>query len=159
MKKARAHIRNFLRYEPETGEFFWLRTVGKMNAGASAGGWNHGYRRIGFEGTSYLAHRLAWYFMTGEWAETLIDHRDLDTRNNRWSNLRSANHSLNGANCVGRGRFSKGVSLHRCGRFQAQIKAFGKNYYLGLYTTEEAAAAEYTAMAIKLFGEFARGKP
>lgn len=51
----------------------------------------------------------------------------------------------------------KGTTLHRkTGKFQAQVKADGKTYYLGLFATEIEANAAYAGAAKVLFGEFAR---
>ena len=33
-----------------------------------------------------------------------------------------------------------GVSLHGCGKFQVEVRAYGKRFYGGLFSTEEAAA-------------------
>jgi len=165
MAKARVHtieqLRAAFRYDPASGNFYWLcRTslsirVGDV-AGSHRGGVGVKYRRLRYDGVEYEAHRVAWLFMTGEWPSALIDHRDMNKSNNAWGNLREATPMLNNANAPGHGQYPKGVTLHRTGRFQAQIKARGKNYYLGLHDTPEQANAAYAAKAVELFGEFAR---
>jgi hypothetical protein len=91
--------------------------------------------------------------MTGEWPRCIVDHKDCDRTNDRWSNLREATHAQNSANMhVRPGRlFPKGV--FPCGRgFQARIQ----QHYLGIFNTSEEAAAAYLKAATELFGEFAR---
>jgi hypothetical protein len=89
----------------------------------------------------------------------MIDRRDGDGTNNRWSNLRRATQSQNTANSR-RPRHNtsgyKGVSLRRSGRWRAIICNKGRWIYLGTFATPEAAHAVYLAAARKLFGEFAR---
>jgi hypothetical protein len=49
----------------------------------------------------------------------------------------------------------KGVSFHH-GGWHAHLKCQGKDYRRGPFESPEQAAAAYDAMAIKLFGEFAK---
>jgi len=157
-----------LHYDPETGVWRWRITLGSHGHAGSEAGYikrgSHGphYRYIGVNGESYLAHRLAWLYMTGSWPIGHIDHRDCDGLNNRWANLREATHSQNAGN---KARFKnntsgfKGVTFNKgCQKFQAQIHFNRKLIYLGLYDTPEAAAAAYAAAAKQQFGEFARVK-
>lgn len=90
-------LREILHYDPETGEFQWLRRnsnackdkVGCVRAA--------GYLYIDVDGKRYLAQRLAWLWVTGVWP-TLVDHIDRNRLNNRWANLRDANKSVNAIN-------------------------------------------------------------
>ena len=52
--------------------------------------------------TDYVAHRLAWLYMTGEWPRHEIDQINLDRSDNRFCNLRPANRSQNSANSTSR---------------------------------------------------------
>lgn len=61
-------VRGLLNYYPETGEFRWIaRPCYSMKAGCVAGGKcpTRGYIRINIRGTLYLAHRLAWLYVSG----------------------------------------------------------------------------------------------
>jgi hypothetical protein len=157
---TRARLRALLRYDRETGEFNWLKPRGrKIRAGDLAGSLTEdGYRRIWIEGRHYRAHRLAWLYMTGECCPLLIDHRDGNPSNNRWSNLRkvtlsqsSANRRLHRNNVCG----LKGVSRKGSG-WRATIHKNRRKHYLGVFPTPQAAHAAYAKAARKLFGEFAR---
>lgn len=98
--------------------------------------------------------------MTGDDPPDEIDHRDLDPSNNRWANLRAANHSENGCNKAKPANNTsgfKGVYWDRwSGRWKAQIKVGGRRRHIGRYDTREEAAAAYRVKARDLHGEFAR---
>lgn len=154
-------LKHMLQYDPGTGEFRWADPPKKRAylVGRVAGRLVLGYRRIKIHGKAYMAHRLAWYISTGEWPSADIDHINRIRDDNRICNLRLATASENAANrSPARGSSSahKGVTWHRCGRWQAQIEHAGHNRYLGLYKTEDAAAQAYREAAEELFGEFAR---
>lgn len=148
-------------YDPSTGRFYRVTSGGSVRAGELAGTehWT-GYRRIVIGGRSYAAARLAVLFLTGRWPTGLVDHRDLDSMNDRATNLRPCTFSQNGANRgVPRNSTSgfKGVTFHRRARkWQATIKHHGVKRFLGYHATPEQAAAAYATAAREAFGEFAR---
>ena len=86
-------LKKELTYNPETGEFFWsVPKVGRPN-GRPAGSVNvYGYRSITIDEIKYLAHRLAWFYMTGEWPEHLVRHKNEKNDDNSWDNLVSITH-------------------------------------------------------------------
>ena len=87
---SQAKLKELLKYYPETGELMWIksRVRGKVitKAGCVSG---DGYRRIEILGKNYLAHRLAFLFMTGSFPDNDMDHIDGNKDNNIWSNLRA----------------------------------------------------------------------
>jgi hypothetical protein len=152
-----------LHYDPETGEFRWLKRFCKnVRVGDVAGCLirRDRYWGITIHGRTYPAHQLAWYYMTGAWGRPIIDHRDRNPSNNRWTNLRRATLSQNNANrCRPRHNTSgfKGVSLcRRSGKWRAGISKNGQNISLGTFPTPQAAHQAYRAAARKMYGEFAR---
>jgi AP2 domain/HNH endonuclease len=158
-KLTAERLREVLAYDPLTGEWTWL-VDGRgrfMRIGAKAGTAGKGGRRtICIDRVIYASARLAIFWTTGMWPERLIDHRNLNKGDDRWSNLRLANYSQNGANARGRGLLPKGVSLTRNGKFVAQIKINYRRLHLGHFDTAEAAHARYCQAAAEYFGEFAR---
>ena len=87
-------LRELLSYDPDTGLFRWSKNKGSKDAGELAGCVSpKGYILIGIDGCLYLAHRLAWLYVHGEFPEKDIDHRDQDKSNNRICNLRLATSS------------------------------------------------------------------
>lgn len=156
-------LRAVLRYEPDTGDFFWRSDVmcygGGKPAGSIAGLTSKGRHYIGIDGRRYAAHRLAWLYMTGEWP-TEIDHKNQDATDNRWANLRLATRSQNNANVGLKSHNTsglKGVSWDRDRQlWKAQISVQTKRRMLGRFPTKEEAHAAYVAAAVDAFGDFAR---
>lgn len=148
-----------IRYEPDTGHFYWAVDAGtQFKAGSRAGTPHHlGYWVISYKRAKYQAHRLAWQIMTGSPPTGLIDHANCDRMDNRWSNLREATHAQNMANArvLRKQLWPKGVTRTRNG-FVATIQYNRKSRYLGRFETPEAAHEAYMEAERTLFGEFAR---
>jgi hypothetical protein len=154
-------IRELLHYDPDTGEFRWRRKNGRQAAWSIAGGIisSTGYRRIKIDKKDYLASRLAWAYMTGEFPENLIDHINRDQADNRWSNLRPADRSQNAANCKVYSNSTSGFKgvhwLKKERRWLAHLAVRGKRLRLGTYATAEEAHAAYMAAAAQHHGTYA----
>lgn len=150
-----ARLREVLEYNPETGVFTWIKPSGRrVKVGDVAGarrpdkpGGGGGYRTIQIDGTRYYAHRLVWFYMTGEWPAADVDHRFGMRDDNRWSELREASRSVNLQNQrTARGRVGLlGVCEYPAGsgKFRAQISAGGKCVFLGTFLVPEHAHAAY----------------
>jgi hypothetical protein len=153
-------LREVIDYKPETGEFIWRYPINQgIHAGQQAGYVSQGYRRIGIDGSTYLAHRLAWLYMTGEWPKEQVDHADGNRGNNAWRNLREATHAENHFNIgiisTNKSGF-KGVSWFRKTRkWRARITANGKERTIGYFDTKELAHEAYRKAASELHGQFA----
>lgn len=161
MPDFREEAMALLRYDPETGRFFWTQRQGRQAAGSMAGKARCGYVTVTVLGRSVQAHRLAWLFMTGRWPPKpmSVDHVNRCRSDNRWANLRLADPHQNTANQSRRSDNSSGtigVAFHRqIGRWRAYLSVRGKQIALGCYATREEAVAARLAAETKHFGEFA----
>jgi hypothetical protein len=158
---TRARLRELLHYDRDSGEFHWRkRYCSNIRVGTLAGCAYRGQWIIGIDRRTYPAHQLAWFYMTGRWGRPTIDHRDGNSANNRWDNLRRATSSQNNANRR-RPRHNtsgfKGVTFRRAyGNWEASITKNRQCISLGVFATAASAHEAYAAAARKLFGEFAR---
>lgn len=111
----------------------------------------------------YYAANLIWCMVTGHWPVHLVDHKDGDSLNDRWGNLRPATHLENLQNLrrpLNNTSGIKGVSFHAARRkWIAQLVINGKHHWLGRFETPEAAAAAHEAAEIRLRGDLRRVNP
>lgn len=152
-------LKELFSYSTETGDFIWRVTRGgRKNSGAiakpgdKAGGISgHGYVRMKVDSHLYMAHRLAWLYMTGEWPNGQIDHIDTNRLNNAWANLRVVSHSGNMQNQRRAHKNSStgflGVRLHKKSqRYYAVITIpGGKRKQFRWFDDPESAHAAYVA--------------
>lgn len=153
-------VRQVLDYDPETGEFIWKMSGKGRGISRPAGTiTKHGYVAISIDGKKYFAHRLAWLCIHGE-IPHIIDHIDLNGKNNRINNLREASKSQNEANrkrSAGNTSGYKGVYPRgNSGKWFSRIHVSNKMISLGTFNTPESAHEAYKRASIKYFGEFAR---
>lgn len=142
---TQAQLRSVLRYDEATGEFSW---IAGQRAGLHAGCVvSTGYVKINIETITYLAHRLAWLYVTGEWPKHHIDHLNGKPADNRFCNLRDVDQATNVQN---RRRAQTnastgvlGASPHHTGKFRARIRIDGKERHIGVYPTVSEAHAAY----------------
>lgn len=97
----------------------------------------------------YKAHRLAWFYVHGEWPAHEIDHIDGNRANNAIANLRLATHAENKQN-LGVYTSNKsgypGVSWNKANKkWMAKITSNYTQTYLGSYGTKEEAWLAYCA--------------
>lgn len=152
-------LRELLHYEPETGVFTWLVQRGRTASPGSVAGYvaSESRRLIRVDGGHYFAARLAWLYMTGEWPKGEVDHRDTDSLNDRWENLRDVTRVVNQQNMRNPRADSKtgllGVTRgKRLKGFGARIHVKGKTKWLGTFPTAEEAHAAYVE-AKRMFHE------
>ena len=152
-----------LSYNPYTGIFIWIVNLPNgIHIGDIAGSPHKlGYINIRIKGKTYLAHRLAWLYMTGKWPNPEIDHEDLNKVNNKWINLREATRQQNLFNkTVGKANKSsgiKGVTWHkRDKKWCAVIRLNTKLINIGQFEKLEEAVKARQEYAVKAHGEFVR---
>jgi hypothetical protein len=143
-------LRQVMDYDPSIGVFRWrVKPSKRIPAGAEAGSISGIYRLVKIDGRPFLAHRLAFLWMTGEWPLDEVDHRDTDPLNNRWSNLRAATGAQNRQNMRQAPRSNRSTGLlgasfdRRTGLYKSQIMVGGRWYWLGRFPTAEAAHEAY----------------
>ena len=151
---------SILKYEQETGKLYWKCNLNsRARQGKEAGCVNkNGYKQIRFQGKSYLAHRIAFLLHHG-WLPNTIDHKDGNKANNKISNLRAADSSLNNANKPVSKRNKTGIKgVHKATnseKFVSQIAKNKKIFHLGMFNNIEEAKAAYNKAAEEIFGDFA----
>ena len=106
----------------------------------------------------FLRHRLAWLYMTGQWPEDQIDHKNLVKFDDRWDNLREASNDKNQANRGLRPHNTSGitgVSFHPSqGKWYAGLSIGGERV-LHAYFNSEDMALEARKCALVAHGDFA----
>lgn len=140
-------LKTLLHYDPDTGVFTYACARPKVRVGAEAGHTHagHGYRQIKIDGKLYLAHRLAWLYVYGEWPTELLDHVNRNRVDNRLCNLRSSDKYLNRQNTgtpVNSTSGAKGVTWNRTlEKWHARISLKGRRYHVGWFYDKESAIA------------------
>ena len=147
-----SQLREAVHYNPETGKF-----IRRSNGNPMEHVDGSGYYCFNLFKKSRLAHRMAFYYMTGRLPEK-VDHIDGNRLNNEWKNLREATHAENMWNT---GMIStnasgvKGVYWHKkLKRWVAEIRTNGKKHYVGSFVDLEEARNAIEERRKELHGEF-----
>lgn len=153
-------LREILHYDPESGIFTWIKKPHKkanlVTPGERAGNvCSDGYRKIYVDKYGHKEHRLAWLYINGEQAPSILDHINGNRGDNRFSNLRLATRSLNNQNRTKSRAKALPLGVHYSGRnYQARITATlaGKTLklYLGAFSSMDEAESVYRAAKILL---------
>jgi hypothetical protein len=112
------YVRDRLQYDPETGVFLWKARPGNKwwntnFSGKAAGSMNsYGYRRIMIDKKEYMAARLAWLIVYGEWPKNEIDHINRVKSDDRLVNLRDVTSKENCNNKSNNNGLPEGVHWH-----------------------------------------------
>lgn len=160
-------VRRLLDLNFETGELRWTAAASQGRlAGRIAGSVGScGYRQIKIGQRMYLAHRLIWLIVNGEWPAGQIDHIDGDRTNNAVCNLRDVTGAQNKQNIAVSGRKSaSGLAgavyipggSRRRDKWESRIKVNGVSHHLGLHSTPEAAHAAYLSAKARFHPNFSR---
>lgn len=136
-------LRELLNYDPETGRFSRNgRIIGFVVPPKN-------YMRVHVDGRQWLAHRLAWLYMHGEWPDGQVDHINGDKLDNRMSNLRCVTSAQNMQNIHAAKSYNRTSGLlgvckpARSSKYVAQISVGGVSRSLGNFETAEEAHAVY----------------
>jgi hypothetical protein len=145
-------------YDNQTGVLTWARRPARcVHVGDVAGVVkSDGYRAVTWRGRSYMAHRIAWAIITGDWPIGQIDHRDGKRDNNSAENIRDVDQSTNMQNqrrAMASNASSGTLGVHfyrRTKRWRASIWVDGKNTYLGYFGSKDEASSAYLTAKRKL---------
>lgn len=147
-----SRLRELISYNPLTGVMIWrhredapkkwnARFVGTMALSSVA---KSGYLRGCVDGVFYVAHRVAWAIVFGEWANGEIDHIDGDRSNNRIENLRVVTHAENNKNrCIQSNNSSGHMGVYwskQKSRWQVRVSTPNvRSKHYGYFSALEAA--------------------
>ena len=141
---SQSELKRLLHYNPETGVFTRLvKTAHRIKIGDIAGCKDKGYLRIRINGNLYLAHRLAFLYITGAWPENEVDHDDRIRDNNKWDNLKDSTVQYNNKNHKIRSDNKSGFNGvywdKNCKRWRSQIAVDGEIKRLGCFIRKSDA--------------------
>lgn len=152
-------LKELLHYDPETGVFTHLRQRGKGRIGAVAGNFGRqGYWEIRLLNRLFKAHQLAFLYMTGSLPEppTTPDHINGVRHDNRWSNLRLANHFEQAWNSTIHKHNQSGLKgawpCKTTGRWISMLQDDGRRIWLGRFDTAQQAHEAWIKKATELRG-------
>lgn len=144
---TQAELHEEMRYDPETGQFWWKKQ-GKTKRrqlekpiGTLA---HNGYLTVRLKDYKcYGLHRIAFLYMTGSMPTEWVDHINGERSDNRWCNLRAATSSENKQNLAPTklmGAFKRGGN-----KWYSSITVNGVTHKLGSFNSAEEAHAAYLA--------------
>lgn len=151
-------LKKLIIYDPLTGNFYSKNNKNNNKNGEKIGSVSsNGYLNIAIHRRSYLAHRLAWFYMKGYWPKQ-IDHKDGNVLNNIFSNLRETDKYGNAQNrkkpSHGKNKY-KGVTFYsKNNKWGARITFQGNRILIGLFDSPEEANEAYISKAKELFKDF-----
>ena len=141
-------LKEILAYDPATGIFRWkVRSSNRIKVGDRAGAVvGNGRRFILIDGEKFQAHRLAWFYVHGEWPDGDLKQRNGDYDDCSIGNLFTMSkieqarlRSTLSTNTSG----FRGVSRHKEGRWQSTVTANYQQIKLGTFATPEESSAAY----------------
>ena len=146
VKFTQEQLHRVISYDPETGKFTRLITTSSnASSGEECGNMDsQGYLRFRVLGQEFRAHRLAVFYMTGEWP-SVTDHINGDRSDNRWANIKVTDSKGNARNLSTRHDNKsghKGVTWDsRREKWLVQIGRDGEKVTIGRYTDRGLAVA------------------
>ena len=153
-------LREYLDYDPETGVLTWKKSPSRgIRQGQAIGGSlnGEGYGQLGFRGTKFAAHRVAFALHHGRWPMPCCDHIDGDKTNNRADNLRECALSANQHNSkISRNNTTGAKGVARMGQGYLARTRLNGVAHTKYFRRLEDAAAYAKQLREQLHGDFAR---
>lgn len=151
------YVNSILYYDEHSGIFRWKET-GPGRKREEAGTYHPcGYRVLRVGKRQCLAHRIAWYIMTGEQPDE-IDHINGIRNDNRFCNLRAATRSENQFNVPSLKNNTsgvKGVSWNKEKKaWDVEVWAYNKKYRGGRFRDFNLAVDAVIKLRERLHKEF-----
>lgn len=168
MKKQRQQFElDFIKlswYVDDNGNLRWKRKPngGKINDLVGMSEIRHKHRMcvLSIKGKqhTFVESNVIWFLRTGKWANSVVEHKDGNPRNNNVENLRLASQSENMCNTVLRKDNKTGVKgiYLRYGKWAVQLWKEKKCYNFGIYESLETAKIIRKLAENRLHGEFAK---
>lgn len=154
-------MRTVFSYDADTGVLIWrersswMFSNGRDGQDRNAAKWNarfagkeagsiqaKGYRVVMLGKRPWLAHRLIWAMVSGQWPpkDMQIDHINHDRADNRLRNLRLVSAADNSRNKAATSNGAFGIYWReRLNKWEASIRAEGRTIYLGVFDLYEDA--------------------
>lgn len=160
---TRDYILSRLHVIPDTGKCYWIdpgkyhqNLVGK-EAGHIKQHGNKNYWVVKVNGLAYLRGHLIYAVAYNRWPLPYLDHKDGDSTNDKFSNLRIATSLQNAQNRkIGDPGKTLPMGVREMnGRYQARIVVNKKTLYLGCFSLPEQAASAYAKAREHHFGAWA----
>lgn len=157
------HLKTLFKYNEVTGEFTYLKGTRITPIGTVIGKKQemprtYYYHRVAINGKAYPLHRLAFLYMTGSMPDR-IDHKNLNTTDNSWENLRECSAMQNAQNSVKYQNNTsgiKGVYWHkRLNAWTACIRVNKVLKHLGVFNEKREAVKAITIARNYYHQEFA----
>jgi len=143
---AQSELCGLFRYDPETGQVFWLESLSpRIKVGDRAGSpYKGGYILVQINGVKYLLHRIIYKMKHGI-DPHYIDHIDGNPSNNLIKNLRSVTHKENLKNKrLPKSNTSGTIGVSWAARYRkwcAQIQSNNQKIHLGYFVKKQDAIA------------------
>ena len=157
---TQSELQEVLNYNPDTGIFTWkIKTCKKICVGKIAGHIaSNGYINLSIKKKSYLAHRLAWLYVNGNFTKHTIDHINGNKKDNRIVNLREATKSENSWNRKMQIDNTSGIKgvywFSERNKWVARISVNKQNIFLGTFINLKLAENAVIEARNKYHGEF-----
>jgi len=153
-------LKELFNYDPLTGVVTRkVKTSNSTKIGEVVGSLSAvGYLHAKVDSKSYRLHRLAYFYMTGNWPN-IIDHINGVKNDNRWANLRSCtqqqntfNQKISSNNTSG----FKGVSwVSKSKKWYVTVAGHKPNAHVGSFDSLEEAASVAKRVQAEVHGVYA----